>query len=94
MKQTESSGVSGQLVQLNLGPTLGRYESWEREVVEGNKCKILVGVKFQTDKNLLANQPDVVVLYKEQKRAVGLAWHVTFIVLAKYEFQHKNGYVG
>ncbi|KAF7666275.1 hypothetical protein LDENG_00113730, partial [Lucifuga dentata] len=41
-----------------------------RKVAENNRAKVPWDFKFQTDKQLLANQPDVVVVDKEQKRAV------------------------
>ncbi|XP_068176488.1 uncharacterized protein [Antennarius striatus] len=40
------------------------------KVVENGKAKILWDFSFQTDKQLLANKPDIVVMDKEQKRAV------------------------
>ena len=40
------------------------------KVVENNKAKILWNFSFQTDKQLLANQPDIVVVDREQKRVV------------------------
>ncbi|KAF7645372.1 hypothetical protein LDENG_00205860, partial [Lucifuga dentata] len=46
---------------------------WETppKVVENSRAKVLWDFKFQTDKQLLANQPDmVVVVDKEQKRAI------------------------
>ncbi|KAF7655094.1 hypothetical protein LDENG_00060930, partial [Lucifuga dentata] len=45
---------------------------WETppKVVENGRAKVLWDFKFQTDKQLLANQPDMVVVDKEQKRAV------------------------
>ncbi|KAF7663723.1 hypothetical protein LDENG_00203700, partial [Lucifuga dentata] len=45
---------------------------WETppKVVENSRAKVLWDFKFQTDKQLLANQPDMVVVDKEQKRAV------------------------
>lgn len=39
-------------------------------MVESIKAKILWDFKHQTDKHLLANQPDIVVINKEEKRAV------------------------
>ncbi|KAF7670308.1 hypothetical protein LDENG_00271880, partial [Lucifuga dentata] len=45
---------------------------WETppKVVENSRAKVLWDFKFQTDKQLLANQLDMVVVDKEQKRAV------------------------
>ncbi|KAF7648062.1 hypothetical protein LDENG_00162600 [Lucifuga dentata] len=45
---------------------------WETppKVVENSRAKVLWDFKFQTDKQLLANQPDMVVVDKEQKRAI------------------------
>ncbi|KAF7647953.1 hypothetical protein LDENG_00164190, partial [Lucifuga dentata] len=45
---------------------------WETppKVVENGRAKVLWEFKFQTDKLLLANQPDMVVVDKEQKKAV------------------------
>ncbi|KAF7654704.1 hypothetical protein LDENG_00066000, partial [Lucifuga dentata] len=40
------------------------------KVVENSRAKVLWDFKVQTDKQLLANQPDMVVVDKEQKRAV------------------------
>ena len=39
-------------------------------MAENNRAKILWDFSFQTDKQLLANQPDIVVVDKEQKRVV------------------------
>ncbi|KAF7640661.1 hypothetical protein LDENG_00024680, partial [Lucifuga dentata] len=45
---------------------------WETppKVVENGRAKVLWDFKFQTNKQLLANQPDMVVIDKQQKRAV------------------------
>lgn len=45
---------------------------WETssKVVESSRTKILGDFKFQTDEQLLGNQPDIVVVDKEQKAAV------------------------
>ncbi|KAF7649100.1 hypothetical protein LDENG_00146690 [Lucifuga dentata] len=45
---------------------------WETppKVVENGRDKVLWDFKFQTDKQLLDNQPDMMVVDKEQKRAV------------------------
>lgn len=45
---------------------------WETssKVVESSRTKILGEFKFQTDEQLLGNQPDIVVVDKEQKAAV------------------------
>lgn len=45
---------------------------WETssQVVESSRTKILGDFKFQTDEQLLGNQPDIVVVDKEQKAAV------------------------
>ncbi|KAF7642179.1 hypothetical protein LDENG_00262910 [Lucifuga dentata] len=45
---------------------------WETppKVVENGRAKVLWDFKFQTDKQLLDNQPDMVVVDKEQKRTV------------------------
>ncbi|KAF7641260.1 hypothetical protein LDENG_00287520 [Lucifuga dentata] len=45
---------------------------WETppKVVENSRAKVLWDFKFQTDQQLLANQPDMVVVDKEQKRAL------------------------
>ncbi|KAF7655390.1 hypothetical protein LDENG_00056830 [Lucifuga dentata] len=45
---------------------------WETpsKVVENSRAKVLWDFKFQTDKQLLANQPDMVVVDKEQKRVI------------------------
>ncbi|KAF7642936.1 hypothetical protein LDENG_00248050 [Lucifuga dentata] len=45
---------------------------WETppKMIENGRAKVLWDFKFQTDKQLLANQPDMVVVDKEQKRAV------------------------
>ncbi|KAF7661263.1 hypothetical protein LDENG_00265660 [Lucifuga dentata] len=40
------------------------------KVIENGRAKILWNFKFQTNKQVLANQPDMVVVIKEQKRAV------------------------
>ena len=41
-----------------------------QEVTENNRAKVLWDFSFQTDKQLLANQPDIVVVDKEQRRVV------------------------
>lgn len=41
-----------------------------QKVVENSRAKILQDFKFQTDKQLPANRPDIMVVDKEQKRAV------------------------
>ncbi|TKS67246.1 Multidrug resistance protein 1 [Collichthys lucidus] len=41
-----------------------------QKVAENNRAKVLWDFSFQTDKQVLANQPDIVVLDKEQKRVV------------------------
>ena len=41
-----------------------------QKVVENNRAKVLWDFSIQTDKQLLANQPDIVVVDKERKRAV------------------------
>ncbi|KAF7664173.1 hypothetical protein LDENG_00185720 [Lucifuga dentata] len=45
---------------------------WETppKVVENGRARVLWDFKFQTDKQVLANQPDTVVVDKEQKRAI------------------------
>ena len=40
------------------------------KVVENNRAKVLWYSSFQTDKQLLANKADIVVVDKEQKRTV------------------------
>lgn len=40
-----------------------------RKLVENNRANILRDFKFRTVKQLLASQPDIVVVDKEQKRA-------------------------
>ena len=42
------------------------------KVVESNRAKILCELRFQTEKLLLVNQLDIVVVDREQKRAVGI----------------------
>lgn len=41
----------------------------QRKLVENNRANILRDFKFQTVKQLLASQPDTVMVDKEQKRA-------------------------
>ena len=41
-----------------------------QKVAENNRAKVLWDFSFQTDKQVLANQPDIVVVDKEQKKAV------------------------
>ncbi|KAF7650224.1 hypothetical protein LDENG_00129190, partial [Lucifuga dentata] len=61
------------LVSVDVGFLLIHIKSkWETppKVVENGRAKVLWDFKFQTDKQLLANQPDMVVVDKQQKRAV------------------------
>lgn len=51
-------------------PTRGQNGRHPPRVVENDQTKVLWDVQIQTDKQVMANQPDTVVVVKQRKTAV------------------------
>ena len=55
--------------EYGLDPTKLRWET-PQKVVENSRAKLLWDFQTQTDRKVLANQPDIVVIDKQKKEAV------------------------
>ena len=55
--------------EYGLDPPKSRWET-PQKVVENNRAKLLWDFHIQTDRKVLANQPDIVVVDKQRKEAV------------------------
>ena len=55
--------------EYGLDPPKSRRETLQK-VVENNRAKLLWDVLIKTDRKVLANQPDMVVVDKQKKEAV------------------------
>ncbi|KAF7665893.1 hypothetical protein LDENG_00129980 [Lucifuga dentata] len=70
-RHNQAAGIVYRIICAEYGLEVPKSK-WETPptVVENGRAKVLWDFKFQTDKQLLANQPDMVVVDKEQKRAI------------------------
>ena len=55
--------------EYGLDPPKSRWET-PQKVVENNRAKLLWDFPIQTDRKVLANQPDIVVVDKQKKGAI------------------------
>ena len=76
-----------------LDPPKSRWETpWK--VVENNSAKFLWDFQIQTDRKVLANQPDIVIIDKQKKEAVVIEIAVSSDSNIKKEYEKLEKYQG